>query len=233
MRPVLRFLPDDLIETILAEARSVLCRLGVEINNEGVLSLLSDHGARIDADARRARLTDEIIDRALGSAPGSFALHDVLGEQTHDLSGFNVHFTPGSAAINVLDAETGNIRPPATNDYVRYAKVVSRLEHLASQSTALVPQDVPDKISDSYRLYLSLMYGEKPVVTGAFTIEAFNIMKELQLAVRGTRESLADKPLTVFSCCPTAPLKWSDVTSQNVVDCATHAIPVEFISMPL
>ncbi|MHC4320240.1 MAG: trimethylamine methyltransferase family protein, partial [Planctomycetota bacterium] len=37
----------------------------------------------------------------------------------------------------------------------------------------------------------------------------------------------------VFSCCPTAPLKWSDVTSQNVVDCATHAIPVEFISMPL
>jgi trimethylamine--corrinoid protein Co-methyltransferase len=233
MRPGLRFLPDDLIGTILAEARSVLCRLGVEINNDTVLSLLSDHGARIDADARRARLTDAVIDRALAAAPGSFALYDVRGERTHDLSGFNVHFTPGSAAINVLDEETGDIRPPATGDYVRYAKVVSRLEHLASQSTAMVPQDVPDKISDSYRLYLSLVYGEKPVVTGAFTIEAFTIMKELQLAVRGTRESLAARPLTVFSCCPTAPLKWSDVTSQNVVDCAAHAIPVEFISMPL
>ena len=33
------------------------------------------------------------------------------------------------------------------------------------QSTALIPAEVDDKISDSYRLYLSLLYGEKPVVT--------------------------------------------------------------------
>ena len=187
----------------------------------------------VGAFGREILRRDGIIDRALGSAPGSFALFDVRGEQTHDLSGFNVHFTPGSAAINVLDEETGDIRVPATDDYVRYAKIVSGLDNVASQSTALVPQDVPDKISDSYRLYLSLIYGEKPVVTGAFTIEAFGVMKEMQLAVRGTDEGLAARPLTVFSCCPTAPLKWSDVTSQNVVDCATHAIPVEFISMPL
>jgi trimethylamine--corrinoid protein Co-methyltransferase len=222
-----------LIETILGEARSILCRLGVQINNDRVLALLSDHGARIDGDARRAWLNDEIVDRALASAPGSVALHDVLGGQTHDLSGFNVHFTPGSAAISILDENSGVSRVPATNDYVRYVKLASRLDHLASQSTALVPQDVPDKISDSYRLYLSLMYGEKPVVTGAFTIEAFDVMKAMQLAVRGTPQRLAARPLTVFSCCPTAPLKWSDVTSQNVVDCATHSIPVEFISMPL
>jgi trimethylamine--corrinoid protein Co-methyltransferase len=37
----------------------------------------------------------------------------------------------------------------------------------------------------------------------------------------------------VFSCCPTAPLKWSAVTSQNLVDCARWSIPVEFVSMPL
>ncbi|MCK4595321.1 trimethylamine methyltransferase family protein, partial [candidate division WOR-3 bacterium] len=32
---------------------------------------------------------------------------------------------------------------------------------------------------------------------------------------------------------PTSPIKWSDVTSQNVVDCAKFSIPVEFVSMPL
>jgi trimethylamine--corrinoid protein Co-methyltransferase len=58
-------------------------------------------------------------------------------------------------------------------------------------------------------------------------------MKKLQVAVRGDERALAQKPLTVFSCCPTSPLKWSDVTSQNVVDCARMMIPVEFISMPL
>jgi trimethylamine--corrinoid protein Co-methyltransferase len=78
-----------------------------------------------------------------------------------------------------------------------------------------------------------LLFCEKPVITGAFSIEAFEIMKELQMAVRGNEKELARKPLTVFSCCPTSPLKWSDVTSQNVVDCARYSIPVEFISMPL
>lgn len=93
--------------------------------------------------------------------------------------------------------------------------------------------DVHVRIADSYRLFLSLLYGHKPVVTGAFVIESFQIMKDLQVAIRGSEENLLKKPLTVFSCCPTSPLKWSDVTSQNLVDCAKFGIPVEFISMPM
>lgn len=233
MRPVVKFLSDELIERIIDEARDVLRKLGLEVHNDFVISMLADHGAKLDTDRGRVLLTDEIIDKALAAAPKSFQLFDVLGRQTHDFSGYNVHFTPGSAAINVLDRETQRIRPPTSEDYVQYARLVSRLDHLASQSTAFIPADVHQNISDSYRLFLSLMCCEKPVVTGAFTIEAFEVMKDLQLAVRGTTQALRAKPLTVFSCCPTAPLKWSAVTSQNVVDCARYFIPVEYISMPL
>ena len=233
MRPVVRFLGDELVTRILAEARAILCSLGVEIHNDAVVSMLADHGAEVDVENGRVRLNDAVIDEALAAAPRSFKLYDVFGEQTHDLSGDNVYFTPGSAAIHVLDHATSATRKPTTADYIEYVKVVSQLEHIASQSTALVPADVHQNISDSYRLFLSLMFCKKPVVTGAFTIDAFNIMRDLQLAVRGAEERLRAKPLTVFSCCPTAPLKWSDVTSQNVVDCAKYGIPVEYISMPL
>jgi trimethylamine--corrinoid protein Co-methyltransferase len=233
MRPALTFLGNDLVQRIVAEARSVLREVGVEVHNLGVLSLFADHGARVDAATKRAFLTDDVLDRALRTAPSGFRLWDALGRASFDLSGDHVHFTPGSAAISVLDHEAHVTRPPTTTDYVRYAKVVSRLPHIAYQSTALVPADVHQNISDSWRLCLSLLYGEKPVVTGAFTIDAFTIMRDLQLAVRGSVEALRAQPLTVFSCCPTAPLKWSDVTSQNVVDCARHGIPVEYISMPL
>ena len=132
-----------------------------------------------------------------------------------------------------MDNQTKEIRNPATGDYIDYLKIISQLEHIASQSTALIPSDVHEKISDSYRLFLSLLYCEKPVVTGTFTVESFEIMKDFQVTVRGNEEYLKEKPLTVFSCCPTSPLKWSDVTSQNVLDCANYSIPVEFIAMPL
>jgi trimethylamine--corrinoid protein Co-methyltransferase len=233
MRPTVKLLDDDLRSRIVAEARELLCTVGVTIHNDAVLALLGDHGARVDRDEQKATLTEGILDRALADVPGSFRLYDALGNQTHDFSGDNVYFTPGSAAIHVLDNRSGEIRQPSTADYVRYAKVVAGLPHIASQSTALIPADVHERISDSYRLFLGLLYCEKPVVTGAFTIDGFEVIKELQLAVRGSAEALRENPLTIISCCPTSPLKWSDVTSQNVIDCARYSIPVEFISMPL
>jgi trimethylamine--corrinoid protein Co-methyltransferase len=233
VRPKTNFLSEELIERIISESIQVLCTLGVEIHNEWVLSMLSDSGARVDAETNRAFLTEDIIRNAIGSAPGSFKLYNVHGDETHDFSGFNVHFTPGSAALHVLDHDEKRIRPPSTEDYVRYAKVVSQLDNIAAQSTAFIPADVHEKMSDSYRLFLSLLYCEKPVVTGTFTAEAFGVMKDFQVVVRGSVDALREKPLTIFSCCPTSPLKWSDVTSQNVVDCARFGIPVEFISMPL
>jgi len=233
VRPTVRFLTNELMEKIVSEARDLICNLGVEIHNEAVLSLLADHGARIDKTSGRAFYTPDIIDKSLEAAPQAFKLFDSRGNEAVDLSDFNVNFTPGSAAINILDRGTDIARRPNSADYVRYTKLMCGMDHIASQATAMVPSDVHERISDSYRLYLSLMYCEKPVVTGTFTIEAFEIMKDLQVAVRGSENALREKPLTVFSCCPTAPIKWSDVTSQNVVDCARYGIPVEYISMPL
>ncbi len=233
MRPTIKFLTDELIEKIVSEATEILCTLGIEIHNKTILTMLSDCGCRIDTEEHRAVLTQDVIDKALKAAPESFGLYDVTGKQTHDFSGHNVYFTPGSTALHILEPQTKKMRKPVTDDYVNFVKVVEQLPHIASASTALIPADVPERISDSYRLFLSLLYGKKPVVTGAFTIESFNVMKDFQLAIRQSSEALKEKPLTIFSCCPTSPLKWSEITSQNLLDCARYFIPVEFIAMPL
>ena len=232
MRPNLRFLDDQLITRIIDEARDVLRTLGVTILNKEVLSILGDHGAEVDLSAEHVKLNDEIIDKALKTSPSSFHLFDVRGNQTHDFSADNVHYTPGSAAINVLDHATGEARRPVTADYIRYAKLLGGLKHIAAQSTAFVPNDVAGPLSDSYRLFLSLLFCEKPVVTGAFTKD-FDVISDLQLIVRGSAEELKQRPLTVISVCPTAPFKWTAAASQNLLDCARHSIPVEYISMPL
>jgi len=233
LRPTLRFLDDDLLKRIVREAREVLFKFGLTVQNAAVLAMLSDHGAKVDREKFHVRFSEELLDRALSSVKSIVRLYDVMGNQTNDFSDANVHFTPGSSAIYLLDTQTQEIRKPDTSDYVRYTKLVSRLENIASQSTAFIPADVPEPISDSYRLYLSFLFCEKPVITGTFSREGFEIMKNLQLAIRGSEEELKAKPLTVFSCCPISPLKWSEVTSQNLVDCARFSIPVEIVPMPL
>jgi trimethylamine--corrinoid protein Co-methyltransferase len=233
MRPTLRFLSDELIERILSEAREILCKVGIKIYHEEILSLLSDHGAAVDSNNKNVLFINDIIDNALQTVPSSFKLYDVLGNQTHDFSRNTVYFTPGSSALNILDHQTHQMRKPHTGDYIKYVKLVSGLGHIASQSTAFIPADVSEKIADSYRLYLSLLYGEKPVVTGTFNDGAFHTMKEMQVTVRGKEKALKEKPLTIFSCCPTTPLKWSKRICQDIMDCGLSGIPVEIISMPL
>lgn len=232
-RPAVTFLDKELRSRIIAEARGILCEVGMEIQHEQALELLAAGGARIDRVKRHVLFTENLIDSALASAPASFRLYDVLGRQTNDFSQHKVHFTPGSSALKILDGATRQMRRPATADYVNYAKIVSQLENLASQSTAFIPADVPEQISDSYRLFLSLLYCEKPVITGTFSSAGFSTMKQLLLAVRGSEAALRKKPLAVFTCCPTTPLKWSDLGAQNVLDCAGSGIPIEVVPMPL
>jgi trimethylamine---corrinoid protein Co-methyltransferase len=233
MRPNLIFLTDELIQQIISEARKVLSSLGVEIHNEKALALLSSHGAKIDSHQSKALINESMIDKSLASTPKSFKLFNALEKETNNFSDNNIHFTPGSSALNYLDYHTKKMRRPLTKDYINYVKITDQLQYIASQSTAMIPSDVVDKISDSYRLFLGLLYSPKPVVTGTFTIESFEVMKNMLLTVRGSMKNLKEKPLSIFSCCPTSPLKWSDVTSQNVLDCAKYFIPVEFIAMPL
>ena len=97
----------------------------------------------------------------------------------------------------------------------------------------MVYQDVPKEAQDWHRLYLALKYCHKPVITGTFRKESFSIMKELLLTCRTSEKELADKPLAIFDACPSPPLKWSDLTTQSVIDAARSMIPSEFVSMPL
>ncbi|MFX0059347.1 MAG: trimethylamine methyltransferase family protein, partial [Candidatus Heimdallarchaeota archaeon] len=73
----------------------------------------------------------------------------------------------------------------------------------------------------------------KPVITGTFRKESFTIMKEILLNCRLSEANLAKKPLAIFDACPSPPLKWSDLTTQSVIDAAKSMIPSEFVSMPL
>jgi trimethylamine--corrinoid protein Co-methyltransferase len=107
------------------------------------------------------------------------------------------------------------------------------LPQLDAQSTAMVPGDVVEQAGDFYRLYLALNFMHKPIVTGAFRKDTWHVMHEMLALVAGGEQALAEKPIAVFDVCPSPPLKWSDLTCQNLIDCARHAIPSEMVSMPL
>lgn len=233
MRPKLQILDNDVVSKIIDEGFQLLVDPGVRVHNRDALDLLAEAGAEVDADTQIARIPEQIVRQALDNAPAEFDLFDLGGTPVVRYGGDAVQFDPGSAAISILDSQTQRQRPPLTADFVRFVKLVEMLPQLDAQSTAMICADVVEEIGDLYRLYLALNFMRKPIVTGAFRKDTWWTMKEMLATVAGGDKALAEKPIAIFDVCPSPPLLWSDLTCQNMIDCARARIPSELVSMPL
>ncbi len=231
IRPKIQILDKEHKKLILEEAKSILETQGIFIENKEATDIFNQHG--LNHKDLRYYITSDLVDKCLNSVPSKITLFDRDGEEHITLEGEQVHFDPGSAAIFLLDENTGEIREGLSKDFIRFSKIVEQLKYIEAQSTALIYQDVPKIAQDWHRLYLALSNCYKPIVTGTFRKESFSIMREILLACRNSEDDLAQKPLAIFDACPSPPLKWSDLTTQSLIDAAKSMIPSEFVSMPL
>ena len=230
-KPKLEFLSEPLIQKIIEEAYFILENQGVFVENQEALDLLKESGMKIDESSQRVYISSQLVEDSLSSSPSMVTLYDRKGEREFLVGGDHVHFNPGSAAVTLFDHTTQKERKPITEDLVKFYRLTECLEQMHFQSTGLISSDVPDMVSDSYRLFIGLQFSSKPVVTGTFRVEGFKPMFDMLVAVRGSEKDLAEKPLAIFDACPSPPLKWSNLTAQSLIDCARAGIPSEFISM--
>jgi trimethylamine--corrinoid protein Co-methyltransferase len=231
IRPRISILNDEYKKLILNEAKSILETQGVFIENQQAIEMFKLLG--LNHEEERYYIPSDLINKCLDSVPHQVTLFDREGEEHITLKDDQVHFDPGSAAIFILDETTGEIREGQSKDFIQFSKVVEQLKYIEAQSTALIYQDVPKDAQDWHRLYLALSNCYKPIVTGTFRKDSFSIMREILLECRNSEDDLARKPLAIFDACPSPPLKWSDLTTQSLIDAAKNMIPSEFVSMPL
>ncbi|MBN2011249.1 trimethylamine methyltransferase family protein [candidate division KSB1 bacterium] len=226
-------LSSEKCDEFIEHALFVLRKTGIKTANEQAITLLLDSGAIRNPSTNRICIPESLSEKCLASIPHTFTMFDRDGEQPHVVGDKQIYFNPGSSALYIYDIKTRRHRSAQTNDLIRLAALTDQLPAIAWQSTALVPDDVPKEIADRYRLFLALQYSRKPIVTGTFSTDGFSVMHELLCAIRGGQARLADKPLAIFDCCPTSPLSWSELTCQNLIDCAHTSVPATIVPMPL
>jgi trimethylamine--corrinoid protein Co-methyltransferase len=231
-KPRLTILSKAAIEKIIDESMDLLGKVGITVEDPETLEVLDQMGAEVSTQDHKARIKRGMVERAIASTPKELTLHDLGGEPKFSFGDGQIHFDPGSAALFLYDAVDSVMRLPKVEDVTRFAKLAHTLEHIEATSTALIPSEVPEEVSDSIRLYISCLFSDKPVVTGTFSEKGFPVMRDLLLSRTG-KETVRDVPCAIFDVCPTSPLRWSELGCHDLRLCAQNAIPVQFISMPL
>lgn len=233
LRPEVNLLTLSAIKHIKKESFEVLQNVGIKVEYGEGLDLLDKGGAKVDRSTGRAYIPKTLVEESLASCPSKITLYGREGDNEVVLGGDEVNFVPGASVPLIRDAESGSIRKATTNDYVEFTRVTDSLEHLDFQSTALIPEDVPEELADKYRLFIALTNCSKPIVTGTFNSGSFEVMKRMLEVVRGGEEELKKKPLALFDCCPTSPLKWSIRPCRDLIQAARSEVPAEIIPMPM
>jgi len=232
-RPELSLISESEITRILDEAMDILETVGLLVEHPAVVEKLQAAGAANKGHPVRTCMPRSLVESCLLTVPSGIDMFDRNGNKTMELRGHNVHFDPGSAALNVLDWHMDTIRKPTTRDAVEFHRLTEALPHFAAQSTGVIPDDMPGEIADRWRLYIALHHCRKPIVTGTFGAESWKPMVDMLSAVRGGKKELKEKPLAIFDVCPSPPLKWSHLGCQTLIDGAEDGVPLEFVSMPL
>ncbi len=232
-QPKLRLLSDQDIEKIHEKALHILENTGVKFYAREALEILEENGVNVDYDEKIARFPSQLVNDAVKKVPETLKLYDREGENFVDLGGDRVHFDPGSAAIKFMESDGKTVRKAVSDDLVKISRVNNEMDNIELQSSSVVLYDIPAEIGDCYRLYIMLKNSSKPILTGGFSIEGITNMREMLAAIAGGYDELKEKPRSIFDICPSPPLKWTEISSHNIIDCARFGLPIETISMPM
>jgi len=92
--------------------------------------------------------------------------------------------------------------------------------------------DVPEDFIEIMKVYIALLFCDKPLITSTFKKENTRDVVNMIEAVSGDKETMKKKSCTAFIYCPSPPLTWAEVIVENVIETAKNGLPLIFVSMP-
>ena len=197
----------------------LLAGTGVDMKHERARELCAGAGATVND--RRVRLPAELVERALSTAPRSWALRPRGGDTAPlELTPGNTYFGSGPDCLYVTDLRTGDRRRAQLADVTAAAIVVDRLPNLDFAMSMALPDDVANEIVDVVQFAAMLKGTRKPIVVSSpFGGASLYAMREMAAAC-GEAGSFACLAMS------SPPLMLDDVCCDKATVCADLQVPL-------
>jgi len=227
----LRFLSPDGARRIHQATLEVLENTGVQVYGGEALGLLRQAGAGVEDT--RVRIPAGLVERALAAAPSRIYVWDRDGRPRLDLGGSNVYFGPGPTCPNILDVRTGLRRPVRRQDVEEYARLADALSGIDFVMSMGILSDCPAELSDVEEFAAMLLHTAKPIVAWSWDVGGAADILAMALAFREDIDDLRNRPLYLFYCEPSSPLRHTEAAVRKLLYCAGAGLPVIYGSGPV
>ena len=115
------------LETLKQGTLHLLDEVGVHFPSPRALEIFADHGARVDREKQIVRISPDLVERAMSTAPRSFVLAGREKRFDLTLDGSRSYLSTDGTGVHVIDLETREKRPSCKDDVALMARVCDAL----------------------------------------------------------------------------------------------------------
>ena len=219
-------LSQSSIERIHQATLEIFEEVGFEVHYEEALEVFAQKGAKVDSEKKRVRLSPQLVEKTISTAPSKVVLYGREDKHNLDLEDKKVYLGTGGTAVNVIDLDTGEKRPSNLEDVRQIARLVDNLDNIHFYLLPVFPHELPQEQIDVNRFYAGLANTTKHVTGGVWHSEGALQAIKLASIIAGGYEELKKRPIISAICCVISPLKLDKHYTELMILVAENGIPV-------
>jgi len=220
------------LDVLKASTYQILKDVGVKFPSKRALNIFSDHGAKVDWESHIVRISPDLVDKALSTAPRSF----ILGgrEERFDLllDGSHSYLSTDGCGTRVIDLETRQERRSRKEDVARMARICDALPLIGFFWPLVSAQD-HGMTAPLHECHAGLTNTLKHVRGGTTVFpELARYLVEMATVVSGSEKERRKRPPICANICGIAPLAHDEHGIDSALIYAEAGIPMSFMAMP-
>ncbi|MCK4787756.1 MAG: trimethylamine methyltransferase family protein [Desulfobacteraceae bacterium] len=220
------------LDTLKTGTLQILAEVGVRFPSKKALDIFKDHGADVDRTTQVVRISPNLVEKALSTAPRSFILGGREPRFDLVLDGKHSYLSTDGCGTRVIDLETRQERRSQKEDVARMARICDALPLIGFFWPLVSAQD-HGLTAPLHECHAGLTNTLKHV-RGGTTVspELAPYLVEMATVVSGSEKERRKRPPICANICTIAPLTHDHHGIETALVYAEAGIPTSFMAMP-
>lgn len=187
------------VQAIHDASLKVLERTGLEMPLSQARQVQAqDLGLKVDQELRRIYFPPAVVETAIRQAPHRYTLCARNPDNDLPIDGTHGYLALDGSGTDVLDLDTGEVRPSTRADLAAAVRLADALPQIAFLWPAVSARDCTDRVQPLYELEAMLTQSSKHV-QAMTAVDAMNARGTIDIAVEvaGSRKALRQRPIIV------------------------------------
>ena len=217
------------LQLIHEASMRILEKTGMKFHHPQAVEILKEHGIRVENNI--AYFTENQVMDWIKKAPEQFTLYGKNEKYNVIIGGDNVVLAPGYGAPFIAEA-SGERRKASVQDFITICKLFEQKEAFRVNGGVLVqPEDIAPEYALEVMYYISLLYSDKCIMTGAGVKEEMESLMEMAGTVFGGAEALKEKPRMLTLVNTNTPLQLDKNMTETLFIYAKYRQPLVIASL--